>query len=149
MAMIFPSATCHRFTPGHNVNMIQWRKSLEGPWRAVELVSRDGMTVEARIDDRVETWRFHDEDYDRTVLGLWHVGEQATISRFALVKVKTGYLYPCRKPQDWLDCRVNTQEPVSDGDMAEHLAEQANELGGFMVPLSQVPRANRRGGRNR
>jgi hypothetical protein len=63
MAMIFPAATCHRFTPSHHVHMIQWCKSLEGPWRPVELVARGGMTVDVRLDGRRETWRFHDEDY--------------------------------------------------------------------------------------
>ena len=110
MAMIFPLDTCHRFTPGHNVHLIQWRKSLEGPLRPVTLLARDGMIVDVSLADRLETWRFHDEDYDRTVLELWQVGSQATISGFNLVNVKTGYLYPCRRSQDWLDCRVNSQE---------------------------------------
>ena len=149
MGMIFPSATCHRFTPGHNVHLIQWRKSLESPWRSVTLLARDGMIVDVSLADRLETWRFHDEDYDRSVLGLWPVGDQATISTFNLLKVKSGYLYPCRRSRDWRGCRANTQEPVSNADLAEHLAEQVNELGGFIVPQNQVIRANRRGGRNR
>jgi len=147
MAMIFPSATCHRFTPGHNVHMIQWRKSLEGPWRPVTLLARDGIIVDVSLADRLETWRFHDEDYDRAVLELWQVGSQATISQFNLLKVKTGYLYPCRRSQDWLDCRVHSQERGEGVDVGE-LAGRANDLGGFMVPVNQVSPPGKRRRRN-
>ena len=58
MARIFPSATCDRFTPGHHVHMIQWRKSSEGPWRPMELVARDGMIFDVSLVVRSAGFRW-------------------------------------------------------------------------------------------
>jgi hypothetical protein len=78
---------------------------------------------------------------------MWQVGSQATISQFNLLKVKTGYLYPCRRSQDWLDCRVHSQERGEGVDVGE-LAGRANDLGGFMVPVNQVSPPGKRRRRN-
>lgn len=135
MAMIFPSDTCQRFTPGHNVHFIQWNLSTRGPWHDVTLLSRSGMAVVVHIDGHQETWRFHDEEYDRQILDHWPVGPGATLSEHNLLQVGTRYLYPCRHPKDWRDCRTFADLHLASTDPADRIATQTDELGGFFGQL--------------
>lgn len=131
MAMIFPSGTCHRFTPGHNVHFIQWNLSASGPWEEVTLKARDGMSVLVDIGGHTERWRFHDEDYDRAILDGWAVGQQAVLSAHNLLKIGVGHLYPCRDPKTWKDCRTAADPGATPADPAERITRATNDLGGF------------------
>lgn len=131
MAMIFPSDTCQRFSPGHNVHFIQWNLSTRGPWQEVTLVAREGMTVLVDIERHQETWRFHDEAYDRQILDHWRVGPGAILSEHNLLKVGSSYLYPCRDPRTWKACCTAAGASITSTDPAERIAQQTNELGGF------------------
>lgn len=131
MAMIFPSDTCQRFSPGHNVHFIQWNLSTRGSWREVTLLAREGMTCLVEIDGHQETWRFHDEEYDREILDHWQLGPGAVLSEHNLLRVGFKHLYPCRDPEAWRDCRTAADLDLPSSDPAERIARHTDELGGF------------------
>ena len=105
MAVYFPTETCHLFSPGHHVHGIQWRESLWYSWQPATLLSREATTCRVIIGGADETWVFHDED--APLLATWREGDPAGLSRLGLLRLpQGGYLYPCRKPEDWRDCMV-------------------------------------------
>ena len=135
MAVYFPTDTCHLFSPGHHVHGIQWRKSQQTDgWRSVRLLSGEGMVCRVQIGGVEETWRFHDEDAE--IVATWTKGSWAKLSEFSLLRLPNGgYLYPCRTPERWQDCRV--QSPALPDETAEdRVAHDLDELGGVIIPFS-------------
>lgn len=129
MAEHVPTRSCDLFRPGHNVHLSQWRESVDGAWRSVKLLTREDMICVVEIDGSQETWRFHDIERYREILSAWKPGQAADFSDFGALRIGNSFLYPCRRPEDWTDCKVLAAAPPGEVP-ATRAVRDTREMGG-------------------
>lgn len=145
---VLPSThRCALYTPGHRVHFIQARLAWQNP--------QDDCTAEfLGIEDDVivvvtelgEVRRFRNHDLDRLVGVLDLCGPRVLLRRHGVLQTADGggYMF-CVKPDDGepLDPCVDPDvvpslpDDLTPDELARHLLNRAQHLGGMMIQLGQ------------